>query len=123
MLAVILPTSDVLRQFDEYELLFCFHENGVKGIIEKFILVNQNKECLDELFAEILLKYHHSPEVIFLHGVEKATFYLEILLELIEIAISEVMNSMFKNLTYTLTEKDVTWIGNDVKINLTLTNV
>lgn len=134
----VLPTKDIIQQYNDLDHLFTFYEGGVRAIIRDTILLSSAWKL--ELFSEryhlpdntkpltakgmmdnVMREYSNSEDAIFQRFSENTTkeTFVQIAVENIDYTVSEMMFALFKRQIYTVVKRDWQWFGNDliVKIN------
>ena len=116
MVIFILPTKDILRLFQKYDELFMFYNDGVKGVIRDTILsrVSANRG-LDDVLNKVRTDYLNSAEAVmeYLTDYEFRSECIDLAVELITIAINEMLIDLFKSCNYTMSKSYWKWFGDD----------
>jgi len=116
MVIFILPTKDILRLFQKYDELFMFYNDGVKGVIRDTILsrVSTNRG-LDDVLNKIRIDYLNSVDAVmeYLTEYEFRSECIDLAVELITIAINEMMIDLFKSRNSSIIISYWKWFGDD----------
>lgn len=135
MAIYILPTNDIVKEFMDFESMFIFYEGGVKGIIKDTVLLSEasqygryasfenkgvRKLMAKGLMDKILSDYSNSAEAVFLRYSENtsSSVQIELVTELIDNAVSDMMNCIFVRTVYDICKTRWEWIGNDLITNI-----
>lgn len=130
---VILPTAEIITRFKGFEELFCFYDDGLKGIVRDSVLTSQaydlveryhkpkghRSKCIIEvsgLLDKILRDYHNSADAMFLFRIENtnAATYVEEAAIQIDTAVNEMMRVLFARIVYDMNMDGYTWLGDDL---------
>lgn len=120
---VILPTYAILSDFKESEGLFCFYDDGMKGIVRDLIIYGENGRSITDstyITEKILRDYNNSPEATisrFTDRIDMGT-YVELITSLLDVAVGEMLDVLFCKLSYRISKTQYHWIGSDLLIKL-----
>jgi hypothetical protein len=121
MLVIILPTTDIVNEYSEYESLFCFYRDGIKGLVRDVIAQCNSTELRDEDhwygFKDLVVgEYYasmHRRYVENTHTSAHRDFIIEMVVEKVAHDVEELMQRFFNQLRYDVQRTDK-WIGNDL---------
>lgn len=136
MRRLIVPTSDLVREFWHCEPLLCFYDEGVRGLIRDTVLLNcgvpagsfslhrRRKEpplFSDGLLDHVLGEFERSLEVRFLENTlpqraESASFAVEAVVEAIDEAVARMMREFLLRDIYEICKTRWQWIGYDLLV-------
>lgn len=130
MVYVALPTTDIVRNFREFERLFTFYEEGIKGVVKDTVLLSSawilsrtsNMQpharpiIADGLLDKIMRDYANSGEALMQRLSENTSSesYIELIAELIDRAVGEMMYALFLSTVYDVSKTEWRWIGDDL---------
>lgn len=131
MLAIILPTTPIVKGFSQYENLFCFYDDGVKGVVKDHVLVSrsclvsfyediQKTDKSVRLMDEIIQKYETSLHRQYMENTYngcKPIHMLEDIINEIEREVNNMMYLYFFEHPYSI-ERGVKWVGDDLIIKI-----
>lgn len=155
---VALPTTDIVRNFKEFDRLFSFYEGGIKGVVRDTVLLSAawvldhpswifDREIMrypglvahydtkhpittaypviaDGLLEKIMRDYANSPEAMMQRFSENTSSenYVEIVAEMIDRAVGEMMNTLFRSSVYDICKTEWQWIGDDLVAKIKIYN-
>jgi hypothetical protein len=124
----VLPTRDIVNAFSRFDTLFCFYTGGVRGVIGDILLHsaawklldNEKRITTNDIIEKVTREYTNSAEAICLRFSENISYEtdVDIVLEMIDHAVSEMMYSLFFKLTYIVNKNKVRWIGDDILVEI-----
>lgn len=133
----VLPTASIVREFREYNRLFSFYEDDIKGIIRDTILVSSawmQKDysryhheihrplMADDLMEKIIRDYHNSGEALMQRLSENTSSetYIQRIVEQINRQVGDMMMTLFLNYVYDVSKTEWQWIGDDLVVKITI---
>jgi hypothetical protein len=134
---IVLPTADIVREFERFEDLMSFHEGGVRGLIKETLIasdydrlplsIQQPGKILlaDGLKDRILREYSNSPEALFLATAENINpkyteLIVELVVDLVDRAVAELLWTFFKQHYFNVYQHSCSWLGNDLMARVQL---
>jgi hypothetical protein len=119
---VILPTEDIVREYQQFDDLFVFYENGIKGVIADAILLNEMLTSDlhgirgTKIVDKVLREYTNSIQAYnnyYRENTNVVTF-IELIVENIMISVNEMFYCLFRNQTYFPSKVESRWHGNEL---------
>ena len=132
----ILPTYTIVAQFKEFENLFTFYDEGIKGVIRDAVILSAAynlydypeslyhppKERTNGLRDKVLADYDQSLEAKWsnfeLSRYPNNTILIEIIVDKLEDAVEQMMRGIFRRDIYDVAPGGHKWIGNDLAIGM-----
>jgi hypothetical protein len=119
----ILPTFEILQDFQESEQLFNFYNDGMKGVVRDLIVHWEGGGSISDsthITEKILRDYSNSPEATISRFTDRIDMeaYVELITSLLDIAVGEMLNALFPKITYDISNNEHSWIGDDLIIKL-----
>ena len=120
---IILPTADIVREFEDYESVFCFYDEGLRGVIKDIVLYNTVTDTTGEqtsmLVQDVISVYEHSLYVRYLENtlsISQPEICIEMMVIQLESAVSKMLKALFvKELQrYRWDRSSYEWLGNDL---------
>lgn len=116
---IILPTADIVQDCQEFEPVFCFYNNGIKGLVRDIVDLAASPHYDDEIAAfkdMVMSEYDQSINRRYLENTHQGMaqdFMIEMVIEQIAHGVQELFQQFFKQMIYRVdnTEK---WLGNDL---------
>lgn len=118
---LILPTADIVREYRDFERLFCFYRNGLKGVIEDIVLFSSPEEeaATKYILEKIVAEYSHTPESILSKMMEKDTdTYVELITVALDDSINDMMRTLFPKIKYIIAHMECRWYCDDLIIKV-----
>lgn len=127
---LILPTGDLVRQFRDYERLFVFYQDGVKGIIRDTIVLSDDGSYLPKreqcasgnrfLIERIVRLYENSAEALCAFHQENTTAVdsVEVAVTEIHTAVAEMLQWLLAKHEYYVCRHQHQWLGNDLLVTI-----
>lgn len=125
MTTYLLPTADIVREFKQYDAVFYFYEEGIKGIVRDVVLFSTGNDpeagidvkqmvmnrVNEEIDRHDLIRYYENT-----HGSQWPTLVIELIIEQIEQAVRVMLDSIFMQLFYEVSWKgdSYDWLGDDM---------
>ena len=126
---VILPTRDIALDFSEYDDLFYFYYNGVKGILHTSVILSRawedkESDVTQKVIDEVMQYFTLSSEasMCYITGNYILNYYLESMVKHMSISINEMMKIMFMHDTYYIEKNKFKWIDNDLMVTAVITD-
>lgn len=136
MIAVVLPTAGLVREYADFDQLFSFYEDGLRGLIRDMVLLSDlhapteqtsaaeyvRELASDGLVEKVLREYSDSPDARFLFHTSSRTreIEVEIAVEMIYQSVMEMMNALLMRAVYEVCKQKWSWLGNDLIAHLTV---
>jgi hypothetical protein len=131
MSAYLLPTAEILRQVKQFDSVFSFYENGIKGVISNTVTMSagylfldylQNKKigikhpAFSPLKESILQQYSLSNEARLADYscYPDNSLLIEVVVDLIEEAVNSMMYGIFMKEIYDVSIEQSKWFGSDL---------
>ena len=130
----ILPTAEIVRNFKEYEPLFSFYDEGLRGLVRDMVMLSDMHAAPEEtrstgfkrelgsdgLLEKVLRDYGHSLDAMFAHhiGVPNKAPFVGALVELIYQHVVEMMSAYFRREPYEVCKQQWEWLGSDVIVGI-----
>lgn len=135
MVYVALPTRDIVRHFKDFERLFSFYEEGIKGLVRDTVLLSSawvlgrnisiqpyspHPVVADGLLEKVMRDYASSSEAMMQRLSENtsAEAYVELVTEMIDRAVGEMMYTLFVSSVYDVSKTEYSWVGDDLVIKM-----
>lgn len=120
---IILPTRDIVLDFSEYDDLFYFYHNGVKGILHTSVIhskawESKESDSIQKTINEVMTYFTQSPEANMCHitGNYVLNYYIESLVKHMSMCINDMMSNMFVSSIYYIDKNKFRWIDNDLLV-------
>lgn len=130
MLRVVLPTADIVREFRGYEPIFCFYEDGIRGVVRDSVLLSNGMyeheldECIshqssliETFINRVVEEYENSIHRRYIENTY-AKNSPSITLELVVAQINSMVNTMTRALfmlrAYEICKSRWQWVGDDL---------
>jgi hypothetical protein len=126
----VLPTADIVREYQDFDPLFVFYEDGIRGVIRDSILLSEGwsvkptryrevqswRDTRTRFLEKVLRDYSNSPEAVLTRLLENtsAEMYVELVTEDIMRRVMGMMHDVFRHLVYDVSKAEWKWIGNDL---------
>lgn len=136
----VLPTGKIIHTFNTFEPVFCFYEEGVRGLVRDTVLLNtgdpEGRAYVDSdearikrgklLFAEGLLErviaqYENSLDLRYLEntlGQYCAESIVRMMVEQIDLAVAQMLRDYFGGQVYQMCKSRWKWVGTDLLIRV-----
>jgi hypothetical protein len=127
---VVLPTAEILKTFKDFEHLFDFYEDGLKGVVRDMVFTADTfqaqpdrvrdafKQALQNsgLIEKIMRDYSMSPEAQFHFHVGSHTqeSAVEIAAQCIYVVVLQTMSNLFMRAVYEISKQEWDWVGQDL---------
>lgn len=147
MSLVILPTSEIIRELEQFDDMFSFYDSGIRGVVRDNILqsdlsdiseaqvlrTNSIPPWIRKLNDRIVFEYSNSYQAIRQHYLENTSdeLYVEMIAEYANALVFEMLNTVFmKNNLNILSYKWAyidgkwtrvdawRWVGNDLLVQV-----
>jgi hypothetical protein len=132
---VVLPTSEVIREFIQHDTLFCFYEGGIRGLVRDSVLLAADHpyEVVDghycakprplknkDLMEKVLRDYENSLDWRWMenHYRFNPSSQIAILVDLVDFAVGKMMRGLFVQAVYEICKTTYTWLGDDLAVSL-----
>lgn len=136
MRKLIVPTSDLVREFWHCEPLLCFYNEGVRGLIRDTVLLSSSVPAdsyslhrrrkdaplfSDGLLDHVMGEFERSLDLRFLENMlprraESACFAVEAAVEAIDEAVARMMRQFMQREVYEICKTRWKWIGYDLLV-------
>lgn len=135
MSLVILPTTEIIQEVGQFDELFSFYDDGIRGVVRDNVLHSDLSEIselpvmrtpsnpywIQKLNERIVFEYCNSPRALNLYYTENTCedMYVELIAEWVNVLVFEMLKTLFVRSDLDILTRDWYWIGNDlvVKIN------
>ena len=118
---LILPTAEIVKEYEAAERTFSFYEDGLRGVIRDLILYsNAEKKSGNYIQDKILREYSNTPEAVMSRIMENfvTEMYIELLVEVIFNSVSNMMQMLLPQTVYTISVIEHQWSCNDLIIKI-----
>jgi hypothetical protein len=118
---LILPTADIVREYETAERTFSFYEDGLRGVIRDLILYsNTGKGSGNYIQDKILREYSNTPEAVTSRIMENfmTEIYVETLVEVIFNSVSIMMQTLLPHVAHSISVTEHQWNCNDLIIKI-----
>lgn len=137
MSLVILPTSDILREYQHFETAFdSFHHEGLKGAVRNMVVMSDDlgvghrpyAEICDDILSRkndlielIVNEYLNTPEAQFwLHTKGYSNqMQIEAMAQALYQSVVEMMTCFFARKVFDINKQQTEWVGDDLLIEVT----
>jgi hypothetical protein len=122
-----------MQEYNEYDYLFYFYRDGLKGLVEDIIIHSASWEfhkldCKHDekpaiaknVIDKMLMEYEYTPEGI-INNITNNTMHLlkiEIIATMLDNAINEMMYCIFQKNIYHISNINIRWLNNDLIIDV-----
>lgn len=129
MALYVLPTGEIIREFKNFEEMFSFYEEGIKGVVRDMVLLSDDitpgdpkSSTTQGLLDKILREYMNSPEAVIQHLLENtsAANFVEFISEALKMMVQDMMRRLFTNALYEISKTEWQWIASDLVIKVQL---
>ena len=128
MRMVIIPTAEIISEFRHMDPVFCFYEDGVRGVVKDMVLRNTAGDDTgvveQTLLNDIVAMYEHSLHVRYLENTLRITdpvIYIELFVAGLQETVSELLRQLFASVLsdHQWDSSEWGWIGNDLIVRMT----
>ena len=132
----ILPTAEIIKDHRQYDELFCFYMEGIRGLVRDIVLCSDYGNfhriaCGHQdgkithasgLIESVMRMYNNSPEAMLNYYLEKTSCssYVESVVEMLDDAVTAMMAPLVKQRPFNVNKQEFEWIGNDLMIKINL---
>lgn len=132
MLAVILPTAEIIHHYErECGEVFIFLKGGLRELVSRLVMVSsgwyfdhysdlQRSDDAHRVTADIVEEYEVSLDRRYLENTLSrlnVPVYIESIIDEIDIALNRMMNFYFANVPYKV-HRTVGWLGNELVVHM-----
>lgn len=120
----LLPTAEIIWEHRQWEPLFCFYDEGVRGIVRDLVLLqNHQRDDLppvyEQLWAQVEDAYERSLNVRYLEntlGQITPLVYIETAVAELDAMVTAMLAVLFGRKTYRVAHDpvDYRWVGDDL---------
>jgi hypothetical protein len=134
----ILPTGDIVREFQRDDWLFGFYDDGIKGLVRDVVLLQGDHNTRHAAFRDpedavllallenVIQQYENSLEYRFLENTLRhchPTFMVEMVVLGVDHAVSRMMREFFAGRPYDVCKSRWQWLGNDLITTISFMDV
>ena len=129
----VLPTGDIIREFESYEELFYFYEDGVRAVVRDMLLLNHGNllptlplysyDPDTNLWAfrqRLVEEYDRTMDVRATENMlhEYRGLQLEHALGEIDAEVTRMLKGYFRNQIYEIIQDGWKWLGDDLVVRM-----
>lgn len=117
---ILLPTAPIIQEHKGFEAIFCFYEDGIKGLVRDLVVRLAERPSTEEasraFIDRVIYDYECSLHVRYLentYGAEYPQWVIETVIVWLEKEIDDML-APFRIERFTITSRHILWIGNDL---------